>query len=71
MAQIKKLFKDDYETIPGNCDTMIYLGGNEKILFLLGDKRTFFPCLNALNARHIGILSVWNKTLSTMDASRS
>lgn len=30
MAQIKKLFKDDYETIPGNCDVMIYLGGNEQ-----------------------------------------
>lgn len=28
-AQLKKLFKDDYETIIGNCDTMIFLGGNE------------------------------------------
>ena len=25
-----KLFKDTWETIPGNCDTFIYLGGNEQ-----------------------------------------
>lgn len=30
MAQIKALFKDTWETIPGNCDTMIFLGGNEQ-----------------------------------------
>ena len=29
MAQIKALYKDDWETIPGNSDTLIYLGGNE------------------------------------------
>ena len=29
-AQIKALFKDTWETIPGNCDTFIYLGGNEQ-----------------------------------------
>ena len=29
MAQIKKLFDKSWETIPGNCDTTIYLGGNE------------------------------------------
>ena len=29
MAQIKELFKDQWETIPGNSDTLIYLGGNE------------------------------------------
>lgn len=29
LAQIKALFKDTWETIPGNCDTLIYLGGNE------------------------------------------
>lgn len=49
LAQIKALFKDTWETIPGNCDTLIYLGGNEQsthkyISELLGkgtiDKRT-------------------------------
>lgn len=30
MAQIKALFKDTWETIPGNCDVFIYLGGNEQ-----------------------------------------
>lgn len=30
MAQIKSLYKDDWETIPGNSDTILYLGGNEQ-----------------------------------------
>lgn len=30
LAQIKALFKDTWETITGNCDTFIYLGGNEQ-----------------------------------------
>ena len=29
MAQSKELYKDSWETIPGNCDTILYLGGNE------------------------------------------
>ena len=29
MAQIKELYKDSWETIPDNCDTILYLGGNE------------------------------------------
>ena len=29
IAQIKKLFDKTWETIPGNCDTFVYLGGNE------------------------------------------
>ena len=29
-AQLKALFKDTWETITGNCDTFIYLGGNEQ-----------------------------------------
>lgn len=29
LAQIKALFKDTWETIPGNCDSLLYLGGNE------------------------------------------
>lgn len=29
IAQLKSLFKDDWEGIIGNCDSMVYLGGNE------------------------------------------
>lgn len=29
MAQIKELYKDSWETIPGNSDTILFLGGNE------------------------------------------
>lgn len=30
LSQIKALFKDSWESIVGNCDEMLYLGGNEK-----------------------------------------
>ena len=30
MAQIKEIYKDSWETIPGNSDTILYLGGNEQ-----------------------------------------
>ena len=30
MAQLKALFKDSWESLGGNCDTMLYLGGNEQ-----------------------------------------
>ena len=29
IAQLKSLFKDDWEGILGNCDSLVYLGGNE------------------------------------------
>ena len=30
MAQLKALFKDSHESVIGNCDTFLYLGGNEQ-----------------------------------------
>lgn len=30
LAQLKALFKDDWESIVGNCDELYYLGGNEQ-----------------------------------------
>ncbi len=30
MAQLKALFKDSWESLVGNCDELLYLGGNEK-----------------------------------------
>lgn len=30
LAQIKALFEKTWEAIPGNCDTLVYLGGNEQ-----------------------------------------
>ena len=30
MAQLKALFKDSWENITGNCDTLLFLGGNEQ-----------------------------------------
>ena len=30
MAQLKALFKDSWENITGNCDTLLYLGGSEQ-----------------------------------------
>lgn len=33
LSQIKSLYKDDWAGIIGNCDTLIYLGGNEQETF--------------------------------------
>lgn len=33
MAQLKALYKDSWENITGNCDTLLYLGGNEQGTF--------------------------------------
>lgn len=30
LAQLKSHYKDDWETIVGNCDSLLFLGGNEK-----------------------------------------
>ena len=30
LAQLKTLFKDSWETVTGNCDVTVYLGGNEQ-----------------------------------------
>lgn len=30
MAQLKALFKESWENVTGNCDTLLYLGGNEQ-----------------------------------------
>lgn len=30
LAQLKTLFKDAWETVTGNCDVLLYLGGNEQ-----------------------------------------
>lgn len=30
IAQLKELFKDSWETVPGNCDCLVFLGGNEQ-----------------------------------------
>ena len=48
-AQLKALFKDTWETIPGNCDTFIYLGGNEQsthkyVSELLGKGKDTYHC---------------------------
>jgi len=30
LAQLKKMYEKDWEVIPGNCDVLVYLGGNEQ-----------------------------------------
>ncbi len=30
LAQIKKMYEKDWEVLPGNCDVLVYLGGNEQ-----------------------------------------
>lgn len=33
LAQLKKMYEKDWEVIPGNCDVLVYLGGNEQSTF--------------------------------------
>ena len=33
ISQIKSKYKDDWETIIGNCDSLVYLGGNDYSTF--------------------------------------
>lgn len=48
LAQIKELFRDSWETLTGNCDTLLYLGGNEqsthKYISELIGKQTIDKC---------------------------
>jgi len=39
MAQLRALFKDEWESVTGNCDTFLYLGGNEDSTLELVSKR--------------------------------
>ncbi len=39
MAQLRALFKDEWESVTGNCDTLIYLGGNEDSTLEMISKR--------------------------------
>lgn len=39
LAQIKALYKDNWESIVGNCDEMLYLGGNEQSTYEYVSKR--------------------------------
>lgn len=64
IVQIKAMFKDTWETIPGNCDTYIYLGGNEqsshKYTSELIGKGTFDKRSNSRNRGSHGSSSVSN-----------
>jgi type IV secretion system protein VirD4 len=62
MAQLKALFKDSWENITGNCDTFLYLGGNEQGTFkyvseLLG-KETIDTRTRSQSRGHSGSSSV-------------
>lgn len=59
-SQLKRIYKDDAETIVGNCDSIVFLGGNEKTTLkdleeMLGDET----------------IDLWNdsKTYSTNESS--
>lgn len=53
MAQIKALFEKTYETIQGNCDTLIFLGSNEqqtqKYVSEMMGKQTIYKTSNGLS----------------------
>jgi len=39
MAQLRAIFKDEWESVTGNCDTFLYLGGNEDSTLELVSKK--------------------------------
>lgn len=67
IAQLKKLFDKEWESILGNCDTMLYLGGNEQgthkyVSELLG-KETISTLSNGQTRGRSGSFSVnWQLT---------
>lgn len=51
LAQIKKMYEKDWEVIPGNCDTLVYLGGNEQSTF-------------EYISKNLGKCTIWKKSKS-------
>ncbi len=51
LAQIKAKYKDEWETIPGNCDVLLYLGGKE-------------PGTHKYISEQLGKQTIWKKSSS-------
>lgn len=51
LAQIKKMYEKDWEVLPGNCDTLVYLGGNEQSTF-------------EYISKNLGKCTIWKKSRS-------
>jgi len=51
LAQIKKMYEKDWEVIPGNCDVLVYLGGNEQSTF-------------EYISKNLGKCTIWKKSNS-------
>lgn len=51
LAQIKKMYEKDWEVLPGNCDTLVYLGGNEQSTF-------------EYISKNLGKCTIWKKAKS-------
>ena len=51
LAQIKKMYEKDWEVLPGNCDTLVYLGGNEQSTF-------------EYISKNLGKCTIWKKSKS-------
>ena len=51
LAQIKKMYEKDWEVLPGNCDTLVYLGGNEQ-------------STHEYISKNLGKCTIWKKSQS-------
>lgn len=56
LAQIKGMYKDEWESIPGNCDVVIYLGGKE-------------PGTHKYISEQLGKQTIWKKSSSQSKGS--
>ena len=52
LAQIKTMYKDEWESIMGNCDTLIFLGGQEGTTLETISKKLGFRTARTVNVSH-------------------
>ena len=52
LAQIKTMYKDEWESIMGNCDTLIFLGGQEWTTLETISKKLGFRTARTVNVSH-------------------
>lgn len=67
LSQIKAMYKDDWEVLIGNCDSMLYLGGNDQTTLDYISKRLGKETIRSVNnSRSYGKQGShsmsWNKT---------
>ena len=64
MTQLKKLYEKEWESIAGNCDTLIYLGGNEKFTWKYVSEALDRETIQLRTSGRSGRSSSWNQQIT-------